>query len=182
MIHGRYRKLGHQQGGGFAGFHDDNAGSANREIKMTDSGRTVYGGGGITPDVKIPPSKLNRFQETLLAHYVFFNFARNYTAKHTATKTFAVDDAAMQDFRKYLDDEKISYTEQQLTDNADWIKSSIKSEVFTDALGQEEGLKVRAESDPQVQKALDLIPEAKALADNAKKIIAERASARAGNQ
>ena len=27
--------------------------STNREVKFTDSGRTVYGGGGITPDEKI---------------------------------------------------------------------------------------------------------------------------------
>ena len=31
--------------------------TANREVKLTDSGRTVYGGGGITPDVNIPPIK-----------------------------------------------------------------------------------------------------------------------------
>ena len=37
-----------------------------------------------------------------------------------------------------------------------------------DAFGQEEGLKVRAESDPEVLKALELLPQAKALADNAK--------------
>ena len=162
--------------------NDDNAGNANREIKMTDSGRTVYGGGGITPDVKIAAPKLNRFQEILLAHYVFFNFARNYTGQHTVAKNFAVDDATMQEFRKFLDEQKVSYSPQELTDNAEWIKSGIKSEIFTDAFGQEEGLKVRAEADPQVEKALDLIPQAKTLADNAKKIIAERSSARAGNQ
>ena len=32
---------------------DNDANNANHEVKMTDSGRTVYGGGGITPDVKI---------------------------------------------------------------------------------------------------------------------------------
>ena len=34
---------------------DDNgtANKTNREVKMTDSGRTVYGGGGINPDVKV---------------------------------------------------------------------------------------------------------------------------------
>lgn len=46
-----------------------------------------------------------------------------------------------------------------------------------DAFGQEEGLKVRAESDPEVVKALDLLPQAKALAENAKRIVAERTSA-----
>ncbi len=48
-------------------------------VKLTDSGRTVYGGGGITPDVKIAPVKSNHFQDSLLQHYAFFNFAKHYT-------------------------------------------------------------------------------------------------------
>ena len=44
---------------------------------MTDSGRTVYGGGGITPDEKYVAPKLNRFQTELLRKYAFFNFTRN---------------------------------------------------------------------------------------------------------
>jgi carboxyl-terminal processing protease len=48
--------------------------------------------------------------------------------------------------------------------------------LFVDAFGQEEGLKVRAETDPDVIKALDLMPQARALADNAKKVVAERSS------
>ncbi len=38
---------------------------SNREVKLTDSGRTVYGGGGITPDEKIETPKTNRFQDEL---------------------------------------------------------------------------------------------------------------------
>ena len=45
-----------------------------------------------------------------------------------------------------------------------------------DAFGQEEGLKVRAETDPEVLKALDLLPQAKQLAENAKHVIAERSN------
>ncbi len=159
--------------------NDDNA---NREIKMTDSGRPVYGGGGITPDIKIQQPKSNRFQELLLQHYVFFNFARKYTDQHQLAKNFEINDQVMQDFRKFLDEEKITFSEQDLAENNDWVRSRIKGEVFTDAFGQEEGLKVSAEGDPQVLKALDLLPKAKELADNAKRIIAEKASARAGNQ
>ena len=40
--------------------------STNREVKFTDSGRTVYGGGGITPDEKIETPKSNDFQDELL--------------------------------------------------------------------------------------------------------------------
>ncbi len=52
--------------------------TSNREVKLTDSGRTVYGGGGIKPDVKIDPPKDNKFEDTLLQHYAFFNFAKHY--------------------------------------------------------------------------------------------------------
>src|SRR6202453_1096706 len=156
--------------------------NANREVKLTDSGRTVYGGGGITPDVVIPPVKGNHFQDTLLQHYAFFNFAKLYVVNHHPTKSFEVDDAILQDFRKSLDEASIAYTQADLLDNSDWIKSNIKAEIFVDAFGQDEGLKVRAETDPEVLKGLDLLPQAKALADNAKRIVAEHNSAGAFNR
>src|SRR5437773_6474728 len=132
----------------------------SHEVKLTDSGRTVYGGGGISPDVKIPPIKSNRFEDSLLQHYVFFNFAKRYIVNHRPDpKKFEVDDAVMQDFRKFLDEEKVPYTEADLLQNADFIRSSIKSEIFVDAFGQEEGLKVRAETDPEVIKGLELLPQ-----------------------
>src|SRR5881275_1268795 len=54
----------------------------SHEVKLTDSGRTVYGGGGISPDVKIAAQKTNHFQDSLLQHYAFFNFAKHYTVTH----------------------------------------------------------------------------------------------------
>jgi carboxyl-terminal processing protease len=156
--------------------------TANREVKLTDSGRTVYGGGGITPDVVIPPVKSNHFQDTLLQHYAFFNFAKRYVVNHHPTKSFEVDDALMQDFRKSLDEASIPYTAADFVDNNDWIRSGLKSEIFTDAFGEDEGLKVRAETDPEVLKGLDLLPQAKALADGAKKIVAEHNAAGAFNR
>jgi len=153
--------------------NSENNSTANREVKLTDSGRTVYGGGGITPDVTLPQIKTNHFQDTLLQHYAFFNFAKRYVVSHHPTKSFEVDDSTMQEFRKSLDEANIAYTQADLIDNADWLKANVKSEIFVDAFGQDEGLKVRAESDPQVVKGLELLPQAKALADNAKKIVAE---------
>ena len=160
--------------------HDDQQNTtAGHEVKLTDSGRTVYGGGGITPDVKIPTPKPTHFQDELLQHYAFFNFAKHYLINKHAPKDFQVNDAVLQEFRKFLDDEKISYTEADFVAAQDWIASHIKAEIFVSEFGQQEGLKVQAETDPQVLKALDLLPQAKELADNAKHIIAERASARA---
>ncbi len=149
--------------------------TADREVKLTDSGRTVYGGGGITPDVKIDPAKSNKFQDSMLQHYVFFNFAKRYVITHHPSEDkFEVDDTMLGDFRKFLDEEKVQYSEADMLENNDWVRANIKSEIFVDAFGQQEGLKVRAETDPQVVKALELLPQAKQLAESARKVIAER--------
>src|ERR1700675_3841049 len=159
----------------YARENEDN--NANHEVKLTDGGRTVYGGGGITPDVKIAPYKPNKFQDSLLQHYALFNFSKHYAMTHKITQNFEVDDAVLLDFRKFLDSEKIAYTEAEMIESNEWLRSNIKSELFVDTFGQEEGLKVRAETDPDVIKALDLMPQARALADNAKKVVAQRNSA-----
>jgi carboxyl-terminal processing protease len=150
--------------------------TSNREVKLTDSGRTVYGGGGIKPDVKIDPPKDNKFEDTLLQHYTFFNFAKHYVVTHHPTEKFEVDDAVMQEFRKSLDEDKTPYTEADLVQNNEWVRNNIKSEIFVDAFGQEKGLQVKAEGDPEVTKALELLPQAQKLAENAKKIVAERST------
>jgi carboxyl-terminal processing protease len=157
-------------------YNRDQEETANKEVKLTDSGRTVYGGGGITPDVKIPPVKTTRFEDSLLQKYAFFNFAAHYLNGRSVDKNFEVNDAVLQEFRKFLDGQKISYTEAELNEGMDWIKSQIKTELFIAQFGQQEGLRVRAETDPQVLSALNLLPKAKELADNARRVIAQRSS------
>ncbi len=142
------------------------ANSANKEVKTTDAGRTVYGGGGITPDEKIADLKSNHFQDILLQHYAFFNFSKHYLAAHTVTKDLTVDDALMQEFKAFLQSEKIEFTYKDLQDNADWVKSTIKAELFTSQFGQMEGMRVRVAWDPQINKALTFMPEAQALEDH----------------
>ena len=140
----------------------------NLEVKLTDSGRTVYGGGGITPDEKIDNPKQNRFQDSLFIHYAFFNFSTHYLASHTITKDFQVDDAIMQQFKSFLKDNQIEYTDADITGVSDWIKANIKRELFISQFGQLEGLKVTAESDPQISKAITFLPEAQTLEDHSK--------------
>lgn len=141
---------------------------ANLEVKLTDSGRTVYGGGGITPDEKIDNLKSNHFQDTLLQHYTFFDFSKHYLATHTVSKDFVVDDAVLQQFKDFLKTKQIEYTDADIAGVSDWLKTSIKSELYTSQFGQLEGLKVRAEWDPQIAKAVTFLPEAQALEDHLK--------------
>ena len=159
--------------------NDKNAPStANREIKTTDSGRTVYGGGGINPDDQIPTPKLDKFQTVLYQKYAFFNFAKKFMENHKPDRNFNVNDDVMQDFRRFLEAQNIDYTEPDLTANTDWLKSNIKSEIFTAQFGQEAGQRVLRETDPEVAKALELLPQAKALNDGARKIVAEKQAAK----
>ncbi len=139
----------------------------NREVKLTDDGRTVYGGGGITPDEHIDPLKGNHVQATLLP-YAFFNFSKRYLATHTVTRDFTVDDAVIADFESFLKQKKIEVSDQDVAANLDWVKESIKSDLFTSQFGQNEGQKVRAEWDPQIQKALSFLPQAQALEEHSK--------------
>src|SRR5246500_1232537 len=130
------------------------------EVKLTDSGRQVTGGGCITPDIVIAAPKLDKFQEQLFRSDIFFpfdagvgGFTRFYLGtRPTITKSFEVDDTVMRDLRAYMSKHNVHYTEPEMTENLDWIKRKIKQEVFMSSFGQQEGSKVQLESDPQVQK------------------------------
>ncbi len=163
-----------------AGAQPNNA--TNLEVKLTDAGRTVYGGGGITPDEKIESPKSNHFQDELLYKDVFFHFAPVYVADHTVDKNFQVDDAVLADFKRYLTSQNIDWTDADLAGVMDWLKTSIKDKIVTIQFGQLQGLRVRAEWDPMIQKALTYLPEAQALEDNAHKVLTEKAMARNSNQ
>ncbi|MFZ0336842.1 MAG: S41 family peptidase [Terracidiphilus sp.] len=152
--------------------------STNREVKLTDSGRTVYGGGGITPDEKIETPKTNKFQDELSYKEVFFKFAPIYVATHPADKNFQVDDAVIAEFEKFLTTQGVDWTAADISGASDWIKARIKQDIVTIQSGQLQGLRVFYDSDPEVQKALTYMPEAQALEDNAHKVLAEKAQAR----
>lgn len=153
------------------------------EVRLTDSGRQVTGGGGITPDITVHEPDYNRFQKALLRADVFFpldssvgGFTRHYLATRPAiTKEFEVDDTIIGDFRKFLASHNVRYTEPELAANLDWVKRKIKQEVFVSTFGQQEGFKVQLEADPQMIAAVDAVPQARALYEKARKIIAERA-------
>ena len=149
---------------------------ANREVKLTDSGRAVYGGGGITPDVKIDTPKSNNFQDVLMEQFVFFDFANHYLVNHTVGKDFKVDDGVIHEFETYLTGKHIPWTAEDISGARGWIDMSIKSELFTSVFGQQEGLKVRAAWDPMINKAITLIPQAESLKTTAQKTIAMKAS------
>lgn len=158
---------------------DPSRANVQREARTTDTGRTVYGGDGITPDVVLPSPKGNSFQDELLEQYVFFDYAQSYLAAHPITDLFQVDDAVLTDFRNFLHQRAVTYTEADLTANLDWVKSNLKAEIFSDKFGTKAGLKVHAQTDPAVLQAIELLPRAQALEQKAEQLAATQHPPRA---
>jgi carboxyl-terminal processing protease len=159
--------------------HDQPQNTKDREVKLTDSGRTVYGGGGISPDFKIETPKSNHFQDVLAAHNAFFNFTKRYLASRTVAKDFQVDDAVIGDFKQFLTSQNIPYTDQDFNGPGvmDWLKTNIKADVMTTQFGQLEGLRVRANWDPMIAQALTYMPQAATLEQTAEKAAADKQTA-----
>jgi carboxyl-terminal processing protease len=147
-----------------------------QDVKMTDSGRTVYGGGGITPDEKFLPPKYNKFQTEVLRKFAFFTYTAKYFGGKEAKlpKGWEPDTATMNDFHAYLLKENVPFTEAEFAENHEWLKQQLRREMYITAFGVEDSRKLGVETDPVVLKAVDSLDKAKALQENARKMIVQR--------
>jgi len=163
-------------------YYGRNNTNGPEEVYTTDSGRTVYGGGGITPDVEVPNAPTSSFQDALVQKLIIFpwevgigDFAKRYLARHPEIPAdFQVDDAVLNEFRRYLDERNVRFTEPDIQDNLEWLKLRIKKEIFTSAFGLDQGRRVALGGDPQVLRAIELLPQARQLAENARRVIARQ--------
>ena len=154
----------------------EGAAPAQSEVKSTDGGRTVYGGGGITPDFEALEPKLNKFQENMARKYAFFNFSKRYLAENNGTiaRTFEVTDAVLARFKKFLKEQDVAYEEADFATNLDYVRQQIKLELFLSIFGMDEAYKLEAAADTQILKGIQLLPQAAALEQNARQVIARR--------
>jgi carboxyl-terminal processing protease len=171
------------------------------EIRQTDSGRQVTGGGGIAPDVVVQEPKLTSFQSMMYRNGVFYpseprlflpdesnfavfpdkgvgGFTRFYMGtKPRVTKDFQVTDEVLGKLQEYLDAHHVTVPPAEIERNLPWIKAKIAQELLSYSFGSSEGLKVLLEQDTQVSAAVDALPQAEALYKNARKILVERTKA-----
>jgi carboxyl-terminal processing protease len=157
----------------------DNHRTPKLEAKMTDSGRTVYGGDGITPDVRFSAQKPDKFHATLLrpGFSAFFNYAQHFfSTRDTIPPKWEPDESTLQDFRNFLAKEKIGFAEADFQRNLDFVKRHIKREIYISGFDSDEGARVYVESDPDVQQAADLLPKARELTETAQRLIAQRSN------
>ena len=143
---------------------------------MTDSGRTVYGGGGITPDEKYAQPKLDHLETELYVKSAFFNFTRSYFGQHDAKlpKGWSPDATTLNEFHDYLLKQNYDFTEAEFTQDADWIKRLLKREMYITAFNLDESDRVAMETDPEVERAVEAMPKAKALLETARKVLVRR--------
>jgi carboxyl-terminal processing protease len=161
--------------------HRDNPADKKKDVKYSFGGRPIYGGGGITPDYVVEANwassrpNWNAFQQSLRENYAFVSFVIEYFKSNPRVdSSFQVTDAMVSEFKKHLSDRNIESTDKDIADNLDFIKTYIKHEVFYKRLGAVEAAKVLNESDVQVQKALEYLPEAKQLLTKVKRQTAQR--------
>ncbi|MEO5925891.1 MAG: S41 family peptidase [Bryobacteraceae bacterium] len=150
-----------------------------QDVKTTDSGRTVYGGGGITPDEKWEAPKANPFQIAVRRKDSFFNFSAKYFgARDTKLpQGWAPDQAIVDQFKAFLKEKTVEFTEADFTANRDWVRSELKREMYVAAFSTDESQRVQFEQDPMVLKAIESMPKAKELLGTAKNMLVKRMKA-----
>ncbi|MFQ5767746.1 MAG: S41 family peptidase, partial [Acidobacteriota bacterium] len=109
----------------------------NRDAKkFTDAGRTVYGGGGIAPDVEVALKEPSEFITRMYRTSAFFRFAVQYRAAHGDVKRdFQVDDEIFEQFRQFLLEQKIPFEEADLTADRPEVALYIRAELLAAEFG-----------------------------------------------
>jgi carboxyl-terminal processing protease len=176
----------------------DKEGAVERsEETRTDTGRKVYGGGGIQPDdvVKIPAREAELQRAWIEAVFQFsrmlvggqipglaeFKVDRQSDHKHRLSAgEYGVNEKVIAAFKNYLREHKeLKADEARVDKDVDWIKRRIRYEVVTAAYGEEIARQVLNEGDPQLQKAIADLPKARTLVDDFRRM---RAASRGETQ
>lgn len=138
----------HLAGGqaGLSGFH-------------TDDGRPVSAGGGVTPDVTVPPRPMDPWLAFLSQGGVFTQFASEYLTLHgKVSDSFEPSSAVLESFRDYLTKSQVRVPEGYWIQDQNELKLKIKTELFNLVFGLASGDEIETKGDPQVQQAARLFP------------------------
>jgi carboxyl-terminal processing protease len=148
----------------------------------TAAGRVFYGGGGITPDIIAKPLEATTLR-TRIAEAAFY-FTRQLTAGqfagleeyriektefgHTPRPTdYPVTDRVLEAFRNFIArDPQQGLNPSQIEAELDFAKLRLRTEIITAAFAGDAGNRVLLDSDPQVLRAIEALPDAKRLAES----------------
>jgi carboxyl-terminal processing protease len=153
------------------------------DIKSTDSGRKVFGGGGITPDEKYPAVKLTSFERHMSVAYpqgVFpgyiYHFANNYfgSKKPSLPEGWQPGNDTLEQFRTYLKAQKLVFTDADFDASKDFLKRWIRWEFYFRAFDKETADRANWKDDPEVQRGIQSLPKAQGLLQQVQRVLAER--------
>jgi carboxyl-terminal processing protease len=151
----------------------------DRKQFKTDTGRVVYGGGGITPDFMVKPAPLTRTTQLLEVKSAIFNFGVDYFAKHPdMNKDLVISPQIVEDFIRFAASRDIAPIDdiRQAVDKPNdrkYIERALKAEIVAAKYGFDASYPFRLQGDDQIEKALELFPEAQKLAMQAADIRAK---------
>jgi carboxyl-terminal processing protease len=154
---------------------------SNSPAFRTAAGRVFYGGGGITPDIEARPLTATFARGRIIEAAFYFN--RLLTAgKVAGLESYRVDkvdyahspkptdspitDRVLDAFRNYVRKEQPRLQIAQVDADLDFVKLRLRQELLTAAFGAEAGQRVLLESDPQALRAINVLPDAKRLAES----------------
>ncbi len=124
----------------------------------TDKGKTVTGGGGIQPDIRVEPPGLNRLETVLDASGVLTSFATGYLARHQpAPATVEITPVLLDELKVFLATRSIQPTVSEWSSELPWVRTRLREEIVTQAQGVAAGEELQAKHDPQVQAALKAV-------------------------
>ena len=147
-----------------------------RKVFHTDTGRSVFGGGGITPDVVVKPRELSRLTQLLEVRSAIFNFGVEYVANHPdVPRDTEVTPQMLEDFVRYAASKEIASADDihkalQSPVDRDFLTRSIQAEIISAKYGYDASYPVRLQGDDQVARALELFPDAEKLAVKAAEV------------
>jgi carboxyl-terminal processing protease len=157
--------------------HDKDATDTTRPKFTTAGGRTVLGGGGVTPDYIVKNVDLSEFTLDLLRRDVFYPSATTYidgpgAGVRTAygdniagfLESFKVSDQMIDELKKQIDKKGIKMNDDAFKKDRQFIEARLKSYIARAVWGDLGWYSVLLSIDPQLQTALKHFPEAQKIA------------------
>lgn len=159
-------------------YYRNNTAARNlADEKKTDGGRTVYGGGGISPDEKFEVPKPGQLEVDLYVADMFDTYTKHFFSLHKEQLPagWEFDKAQMDAFRAWLATQKFEVNEANYTKEYESIRRRLQGEIYKTAFNVDESTKYELETDPEVEAAVAAMPKAQALLNNVSRVRSEKA-------
>lgn len=155
--------------------HSKDVHDSTKPKYTTASGRTVYGGGGITPDYIVKSDTITRSTWRLFAGSLFFDWVKDYVSSNAPSlkkqytaesfvKNFTVPEEAFTAVFEKAKEKKIEYDIKEFDVDKGWVRNYIKGEVGRQLFSNNVRARILLENDKQFQKAYTLLGEAAKMA------------------